>query len=157
MFPLLYFGIPVLVSFWVIYRFKLSVWRVLMLSFLPAFLFGVYGTVTLLFGGRLGWDALFAPIYFGAFAYLFAFPELIAASLMTISLQQKYHLNIWYSMLVGGISGMLSLYLREYIQTSNMEYFDWWSGPFAMVLGALSVAIMYYFIEIRGGKRDVQR
>jgi hypothetical protein len=29
---------------------------------------------------------MFAPIYFGALAYLFAFPELIAASLITIFL-----------------------------------------------------------------------
>jgi hypothetical protein len=60
-------------------------------------------------------------------------------------------------MLVGGISGMLSMYLWEYIQTNNMKYFDWSSGPFAMVLGVLSVAILYYFTEIRGGKRDAQR
>ncbi len=157
MFPLLYFGLPVLIAAWVIYRLRLSVWRVLILSYLPALLFGLYGLGALIVGGRFEWDMLLSPFYFSLMAYAFVFPVLIAASLITVWLQQKYHLRIWRSIFVGGIAGMLSMYVMEYITTTNMHYFDWGSGPFALVFGALSVAIMYYFVEIRGGKKDVQR
>ncbi len=145
----LYFGLPVVIAFWMVYRFDLSGWQVLVLSYLPTLLFGFYGLGALVLGGKLGWGTLLSPLYFSFIAYAFIFPVLIASSLVTTLFQKIYQPKLWQSMIVGGAAGMFSMYTMEYLRTQNMHYFDWSGGSLAMVLGAISVAIMHGFMRYR--------
>ncbi len=155
MWGILYFGIPAVIALWTVYRFDLSGWQVLALSYLPTLLFGLYGLGALACGGGLGWEMLLSPLYFSLVAYAFVFPALIATSLVTVLFQKSYQPKLWQSILVGACVGMLSIYTMEYIRTQDMRYFDWSRGLLAMVLGALSVAIMYGFMRYRSRKEKI--
>ncbi len=145
----LYFGLPVAIAFWIVYRFDLPGVQVLILSYLPALLFGLYGLGALVLGERFDLGMLLSPLYFSLIAYVVVFPVLISASLMTMLLHKIYQPKFWQSILIGGVAGMLSMYMMEYIKTQDMHYFDWSSGFLAMVLGALSVATMHGFMRYR--------
>jgi hypothetical protein len=157
MFALLYFGIPFMISFWVVSYFGLSGWRVFALSCLPVLLYGLYGTVSVMFGegNSFEWsDILTAPLFFAFVAYMFSFPGLLVASLVTIYVQEKYRLNTRYSMLAGGFLGILGIYANEFIlHAGNMKDFTWCDMASSVVFWVSAVVILH-FVERKIDKKD---
>ena len=147
---MLYYGLPILVTFIVVYRLDLSGLRVLMLSWLPTFLFGLFGFVKILLNEKWELDMIFAPLYLSMMSYAVVFPALLITALIVIVCQKFYTLNLWQSVFIGGVSGMISMYVVELVISQNLRYSNISGVVLGMVLGALSTGIMYYFIERRG-------
>jgi len=147
---MLYYGLPILVAFIVVYRLDLSGLRVLMLSWLPTLFFGFFGFVEIVLNEKWEFGMILAPLYLSIMSYAVVFPALLITALIVIVCQKFYTLSLWQSVLIGGISGMISMYAVEVSISQNLHYFDISGAILGMALGALSTGIMYYFIERRG-------
>jgi hypothetical protein len=91
---MLYYGLPILVTFIVVYRFDLSGLRVLMLSWLPTLFFGLFGFAEIVLNEKWEFGMILAPLYLSMMSYAVVFPALPITALIVIVCQKFYTLSL---------------------------------------------------------------
>ncbi len=135
---MLYYGLPILVAFIVVYRLDLSGLRVLMLSWLPTLLYGLFGFVAILWGNHWKIGMLIAPLYFSFMVYAILFPHLLIAALCVEYIKKNYEIPIMLLAILGGVLGAV-LVIVPFV-TLKFSFI-------ALITGFASVWIQYYFTE----------